>query len=245
MRHLRLKMVVRSFSSTSKYMKYLPEELKKLTASYLDKIEENVVLRQHNNNVQLLRELVNNLKTVCEYDTLKTELLKLPNSTHPRLREYGTEPKQIEIFEPNNYNEKATEFSEASKYMNIFRMDHLGNYTGHKSYYLFGKLAELEHAIKEYAVGHLQDNDFDIISVPDILPKSTIEGCGMQTDGERTQVYKLDSGLCLSGTSEMALAGFFENYMLEENELPLKVAAVSRCFRAETSGLTEEKGIYR
>ncbi|XP_058974484.1 serine--tRNA ligase, mitochondrial [Musca domestica] len=55
----------------------------------------------------------------------------------------------------------------------------------------------------------------------------------------------LDSGLCLSGTSEMALAGFFENYMLEENELPLKVAAVSRCFRAETSGLTEEKGIYR
>ncbi|XP_073835254.1 seryl-tRNA synthetase, mitochondrial [Musca autumnalis] len=240
--------LVRSFCTARFCKQVLPEELHQLVAIDLDKLEENVMLRQHNNNVPQIRKLLSSIRPDNAQDikTLKSELFKLPNSTHPRLHDYGTEPKQVELFVPKGFrNTRATEFSEASKYMNLFRMDHLGNYTGHKSYYLFGKIAEMEHALKEYAVDMLCENDFSFLSVPDILPKSIIEGCGMQADGERTQVYKLDSGLCLSGTSEMALAGFYENKVLEESELPIKVAAVSRCYRAETSGLTEEKGIYR
>ena len=68
----------------------------------------------------------------------------------------------------------------------------------------------------------------------------------MATDGERNQVYRiLPSNLCLSGTSEMALAGYFAGNRLKADKLPVKVTAVSRCFRAETSNLQEEKGIYR
>lgn len=87
---------------------------------------------------------------------------------------------------------------------------------------------------------------FNLISVPDILPSEVIKSCGMNVDGERTQVYRiLPSNLCLSGTSEMALAGYFAGSKTKIEKLPLKCAAVSRCFRAETSGLQEEKGIYR
>lgn len=68
----------------------------------------------------------------------------------------------------------------------------------------------------------------------------------MTTDGDRNQVYRiLPSNLCLSGTSEMALAGYFAGSKMKANQLPTKVTAVSRCFRAETSGSQEEKGIYR
>ncbi|XP_013103727.2 serine--tRNA ligase, mitochondrial isoform X2 [Stomoxys calcitrans] len=218
------------------------------STSNLDKMEQNVLLRKGSNNIPVIRELIKKLDMKNDSDVakLKGELSKLPNLTHPRIVNYGDEPKELEQFSPSDsFPTHATEFSEVAKYMNIFRMDHLGNYTGHKSYYLFGKLAELEQAIKEYTVQQLLQNNFSLISVPDILPKEVIEGCGMNTDGERTQVYKLDSGLCLSGTSEMALAGFFENQVLEEKQLPIKVAAVSRCYRAETSGLNEEKGIYR
>lgn len=90
-----------------------------------------------------------------------------------------------------------------------------------------------------------------MISVPDILPADVIEGCGMRTSGERNQVYKLtqspspdDHGeiLCLSGTAEMALAGHFAGRTLTA---PIKVMSASRCYRAETSGLQEEKGIFR
>lgn len=42
----------------------------------------------------------------------------------------------------------------------------------------------------------------------------------------------------------MALAGYFANRKIS-SELPIKLMAVSRCYRAETSGLQEERGIYR
>lgn len=81
--------------------------------------------------------------------------------------------------------------------------------------------------------------------MPDILPEEIIESCGMTVKGDRTQVYRLHpSNHCLSGTSEMAIAGFYAGKSLPDNK-PIKIAAVSRCFRAETSGLQEEKGIYR
>lgn len=63
-------------------------------------------------------------------------------------------------------------------------------------------------------------------------------------------MYKLDEekhgpDLCLSGTSEMALAGFLNDQVFSEDSLPIKLAAVSRCYRAETSKIAEERGIFR
>lgn len=60
-------------------------------------------------------------------------------------------------------------------------------------------------------------------------------------------MYTLDHelDLCLSGTSEMAIAGYFKNKVIDVNKLPVKIAAVSRCYRAETSSMAEERGIYR
>ncbi|KAG5896148.1 hypothetical protein JTB14_015851 [Gonioctena quinquepunctata] len=113
-----------------------------------------------------------------------------------------------------------------------------------------GELVELEHALLNYFLKKLLQNGFELISVPDILPREVIESCGMNTRGERNQVYTIDSklhepDLCLSGTSEMALAYFLAGKTLIEEDLPKKLAAVSRCYRAETSSTAEEKGIFR
>ncbi|KAJ8961476.1 hypothetical protein NQ318_014724 [Aromia moschata] len=111
-------------------------------------------------------------------------------------------------------------------------------------------MAELEQALINYCVEKLILNGFQFVSVPDILPRLVIESCGMHTRGDRNQVFTLDSklhqpDLCLSGTSEMALAGFLTSKVFSEDELPVKLAAVSRCYRAETSSVAEERGIYR
>lgn len=50
---------------------------------------------------------------------------------------------------------------------------------------------------------------------------------------------------CLSGTAEMSIGGSLQNQIFREEDLPLKFTAVSRCFRAETSSLEEERGLYR
>ncbi|CAG2069485.1 unnamed protein product, partial [Timema podura] len=43
----------------------------------------------------------------------------------------------------------------------------------------------------------------------------------------------------------MALAACLINKKFVTSQLPLKLAAVSRCFRAETSSIAEQRGIFR
>ncbi|XP_034484533.1 serine--tRNA ligase, mitochondrial [Drosophila innubila] len=222
-----------------------------LTSAQLDELERNIELRHHKNNIPHIRKLIKALQDDADADKeiqrqLEEQLEQLPNATHPRLLSYDNQPLELANYKHRTLPEHgAKEFSELARALNLYRMDHLGNYTGHKSYYLTGQLAMLEQAIIQYALQSVTRQGFKLISVPDILPREVIESCGMRTEGDRTQVYKLDTGECLSGTSEMALAGFFAKKVLAEQQLPLKVAAVSRCYRAETSGLHEEKGIYR
>lgn len=182
---------------------------------------------------------------------LTLELAKLPNDTHPAVVDLDEVPRVVAEYgtkyeEGLNGRPKPRQFAELCKHLNILRTEHLGNFNGAKSYYLMNELADLEEALIRYTVKHLKRHGFQLVSVPDILPAEVIQGCGMQTEGDRNQVYKIDvNRLCLSGTAEMALAGYFAGKSFNEGEMPLRVMAVSRCFRAETSGLQEERGIYR
>nr|XP_053609595.1 serine--tRNA ligase, mitochondrial isoform X2 [Plodia interpunctella] len=123
--------------------------------------------------------------------------------------------------------------------------------TSISNFKLFNKeLAELEEALLKYTVSFLLKNQFNMLSVPDILPSNILKSCGMTVNSDRTQIYSLDPhhhgpDLYLSGTAEMSLAGLLMNCMLSKKDLPLRLAAVSRCYRAETSSIVEERGIYR
>lgn len=54
-----------------------------------------------------------------------------------------------------------------------------------------------------------------------------------------------NEGVCLAGTAEMSLGGYLRGRQLQAQELPLRLAAVSRCYRAEGSAHVEERGIFR
>lgn len=180
------------------------------------KLEKSLQLRQCNNNIPVLQKLLRNFEVASakQIYNIENEILKLPNTIHPRIWSYGNEPK--EIFRSNAENcdkSNSVQFSELCKNFNIFRMDHLGNYAGHKSYYLLGKLAELEQALILYSSDMLKKNSFELLSVPDILSKETIEGCGMPTDGDRNQVRKHKPFIILCPTFIKLL--IFSKYFLK------------------------------
>ncbi|KAL1509502.1 hypothetical protein ABEB36_004221 [Hypothenemus hampei] len=240
------------------------------TAIHLDKdflfnpkniplIESNIKSRKSMGNIRLLNELYQKLSQLnpsdISYEEVKglfnEECRLIPNSTHPDVFEYGDEPKIVKyIGAKRKFDFPHKEFSEIGKRLNLVRTEQLGNLTGNRSYYLLGQMAELEQALIRCFVGDLIKNNFQLLSVPDILPRTIVESCGMNTRGERAQVYTLDpkihpADLCLSGTSELALAGYLANQLIDETELPLKLCSVSRCYRAETSSTAEERGIFR
>ena len=95
------------------------------------------------------------------------------------------------------------------------------------------------------------------MSVPDLLHPEIIKACGMEVDGERTQVFRLDPNIfgpvALSGTAEMAFGGLFMDKKIDfttprrgdRYKSIKKYCAVSRCYRAESSKGQLERGIYR
>ncbi|XP_076308918.1 seryl-tRNA synthetase, mitochondrial [Tachypleus tridentatus] len=182
---------------------------------------------------------------------LVSEAAKLPNRTHPKvLKNTSDQPVEVEtVGSAPIFHFKPKQFHKLAQKLDMLRMENLGLVTGHRSYYLKKELAQLEQALLYFSVERLLSKGFTLVSVPDILHPSAIEACGMDTKGKRNQVYHLEPtfgwDLCLSGTAEMALGAFFANKILSLNDLPQKLAAMSRCFRAETSTVQEEKGIFR
>ncbi|XP_036146272.1 serine--tRNA ligase, mitochondrial isoform X2 [Monomorium pharaonis] len=208
------------------------------------------------NNIKR-RKGVGDIDKVLEYsnnpekqELFLQELSKIPNCTHPAVVEYGNEPRLLKecgrkpefVFEPK-------EFGELASNLKAIRTNTLGPITGQRSYILLGDLAELEEALIQYSLKRLMEHGFKLLTVPDIILTKIIEKCGLIVDDGRTLVYNLNpyygGNYSLSGTAEMSLASKLMNTVLSYDMLPMKLAAVSRCYRAEGSGTLDERGIYR
>lgn len=113
----------------------------------------------------------------------------LPNTVHPYVKHYDGDFKVVKIvgekkcypFEPLNGAQLLIE-------KDLMKMSSINILSGERSYYLLLELAKLEQALIDYTIQKLLDQDFVLISVPDILTNDIIERCGMSTKGPRTQV---------------------------------------------------------
>ncbi|CAL7937404.1 unnamed protein product [Xylocopa violacea] len=203
------------------------------------------------------RKATGNIDKVLEYskkpelkESLLYELSKIPNQTDPTILSYGEKPQILKEYgcKPE-FDFKPEQFCELVTKLKSLKSRSLRPLIGQRGYMLLGDLAELEDALVYYTIGKLTRLGFKLVSVPDIIPTKVIERCGLITDNERTLTYNLDpfygDSYSLSGTAEMSLAYKVMNTIFDSADLPLKVAAVSRCFRAEVSNLLEERGLYR
>lgn len=183
-------------------------------------------------------------------ELLLKELSKMPNRTDPTVLGYGDTPKLLkECGKKPEFDFEPQEFSDFATKLRLIRTHMLGPIAGQRAYMFLGDLAELEEALVHYTIRKLIRRGFRLVSVPDIIPTRLVERCGLIADGDRTLVYNLDpyygDSYSLSGTAEMSLAGKLMNTTFSRDALPMKLAAVSRCYRAEASTGMDERGIYR
>lgn len=207
------------------------------------------------NNI-LARKTTGNIDKVLEFSKkpelrklFLNELNKIPNQIDPIVLSYGTEPKILkECGHKPEFDFESQEFSTIVTKLKAFKSNILKPLIGQRGYLFLGDLAELEEALIYYTIKKLMKYNFKLVSVPDIVPTEIIERCGLILDNKKNLVYNLSpfyGDYSLSGTAEMSLAHKVMNTTFDSEDLPLKMAAVSRCFRAEISNLHEEKGLYR
>ncbi|MCP5045223.1 MAG: serine--tRNA ligase, partial [bacterium] len=118
---------------------------------------------------------------------------------------------------------------------------------GSKWYYLKNEATLLDIALQRFSLEVLIEEGFTPVTTPDVARPEIIEGLGFNPRGEETQIYSLEGhGLCLVGTAEITLGGMYADTIFDEEELPIKLAGVSRCFRTEAGAAgRESKGLYR
>lgn len=121
----------------------------------------------------------------------------------------------------------------AAGYAGNLRRTKLSLLSTDRAYILAGLFAKLEQALISFTTGFLKQRAFEFISVPDIISPEVLDGCGMERlKGRHNMIYLLDEQrhgrFALSGTSEMAIAALHRNKIIDRDQLPIKLSAMSR-----------------
>ena len=187
--------------------------------------------------------------TELEQD-VKHRLGRLPNLTHPEAPIGQTEDSNKEIRTwgiPRVFDFPAKDHVELGKSLDLIDFEGGGKVSGNGFYFLKNDGALLDLALQQYAIHKLVKEGFRPVITPDLARVSVLEGIGFQPRGPETQVYSVENTeLCLIGTAEITLGGLHADEILEPEQLPLKYAGLSHCFRTEAgAGGRASKGLYR
>ncbi|GAB7005034.1 serine--tRNA ligase [Nocardioides sp. AN3] len=118
--------------------------------------------------------------------------------------------------------------------------------SGSRFYYLTGVGAELEFALINLAMEQAREAGFTQVIAPALVRPEAMEGTGFLEQAEEN-VYRIEGEeLYLVGTSEVPMAAYHSDEILDPATLPLRYAAFSSCFRKEAGSAGKDtKGIIR
>lgn len=125
-------------------------------------------------------------------------------------------------------------------------MEAAGRVSGARFAYLTGDLVMLEFALVRYALELLRGHGHEPVVPPVLVREEALFGTGF-LPGDRDQIYELARDeLYLAGTSEVPLASLHAGQILEAEDLPIRYAGFSSCFRREAGAAGRDThGIFR
>ncbi len=188
-------------------------------------------------------------ETDKEYNAYVEKLSLLPNITHPSVPKGTDEKNNIvikEIGKPQEFKFKPLDHIEIFENRGWFDIERAGKVAGARFYYLKNEAVLLEYAIIQYALDFLIKKGFTLMTVPMLVREFAFFGTGFLPYG-KNDLYKIENeDYYLIGTGEVSLGAYHSNETLLKEDLPLRYAAISSCFRTEAgSHGRDTKGIFR
>ncbi|QWT24561.1 serine--tRNA ligase [Subtercola sp. PAMC28395] len=153
------------------------------------------------------------------------------------LREVGTRPTFD--FEPRDH-------VELGELIGAFDLQRGAKVSGARFYFLTGIGARLELALMNLALQKALDSGFTPMITPTLVRPEIMRGTGFLGEHADEIYYLPADDLYLTGTSEVALAGYHSDEILDLSEGPYRYAGWSTCYRREAgSGGKDTRGILR
>jgi seryl-tRNA synthetase len=167
-------------------------------------------------------------------------LVRVPNPPDPSAPDGDTDEDAIELRRVGDPAPDGPEHTEVGR----FEMERAARLSGSRFGYLVGDTALVAFALYRFALDIAARHGHTAMLPPVLVREEAMYGTGFfPTD--RGNIYALEADeLYLTGTSEVALAGFHMTEILDE--LPLRYAAFSTCFRRESGAAGKDtRGMFR
>jgi seryl-tRNA synthetase len=117
---------------------------------------------------------------------------------------------------------------------------------GSRSYYLTGPGALLELALVNLAMTRATAAGFTPMITPALVRPAAMEGTGFLGQAAENVYFLPDDDRYLVGTSEVPLAAYHMDEIIDADRLPLRYAGYSSCFRREAGSYGKDtRGIIR
>ncbi|MEV7656947.1 serine--tRNA ligase [Streptomyces anulatus] len=154
--------------------------------------------------------------------------------THGTIRDFGAEG-----FEPKDH----LEIGEA---LGAIDMERGAKVSGSRFYYLTGVGALLELALVNAAIAQATEAGFVPMLTPALVRPRAMEGTGFLGQASENVYHLEKDDYYLVGTSEVPLAAYHMDEIIDADKLPLRYAGFSPCFRREAGTYGKDtRGIFR
>ena len=191
----------------------------------------------------------------AELDQLAAEseamLRLIPNLSHPKAPIGADDKANLALrhgqHEPRKFDFKPLDHVDLGEKLELFDFEGGSKVAGHGFYFLKNDAVLLELALQQYAVHTLIKEGFTPTITPDLAQNKILQGIGFIPRGPETQIYSIaDSDLSLVATAEITLGGLLSDTILDAEQLPIKLAGISHCYRTEAGAHGRAtRGLYR
>jgi len=185
----------------------------------------------------------------AEQNAAEAELTELhraiPNVVHPDAPEGGEDDYVVlkHVGEPREFDFEPLDHLDLGVKLGAIDTERGAKVSGSRFYFLTGVGAQLELALLNMAASLATDNGFTLMITPTLVRPEIMAGTGFLGEHE-SEIYRLrDDDLYLVGTSEVPLAGYHADEILDGER---RYAGWSSCYRREAGSYGKDtRGIIR
>ena len=151
-----------------------------------------------------------------------------------------------QVGKPREFGFEVKDHVELGKILGAIHVERGAKVSGARFYYLTGVGALLELALVNYAISLATKAGFIPVIPPVLVKPEAMEGTGFLGQAAENVFHLKEDDFYLVGTSEVPLAAYHMDEILDSNKLPLRYSGYSPCFRREAGSYGKDtRGIIR
>jgi seryl-tRNA synthetase len=205
--------------------------------------------------IKEMREVGDQIKTFDDElreveEKLELLLLSIPNIPHESVPVGETEDDNIEIRQWGKVREfefEAKPHWDVADQLGILDFERAGKVTGSRFVFYKGLGARLERALMSFMLDlHVDEHGYTEILPPYLVNRTSMTGTGQLPKFEEDAFLIGNEDYFLIPTAEVPVTNLHRDEILSGEELPIRFAAYSACFRSEAgSAGRDTRGLIR